>query len=109
MATIIDDYSPIYVGDTGAPFSPTFQHADGTAVNLTGATITMEMVNDDTGAVINCAGTWTIDSAPNGEAHYQYQSADVATAGLWKLYVTITVGGEPVHADMKKLQILPVR
>ena len=102
-----DDFSPIYVGDTEANFAPTFQNADGTAVNLSGATFFMKMENK-AGTVTTCAGAWTIDDAANGKAHYQWQAADVATAGNFVLQIAITIGGATIHADPKFLQIVPV-
>jgi len=102
---VVDDYSPIYVGDTGIPFAPVFQHMDGSTFNLSGATVTMKMQDQD-GNLKTCNGTWTVDDAVNGKAHYTWQSADVSTAGVWNLYITITIAGSPVHADMKQLQIL---
>ena len=105
--SVIEDFSPIYVGDTEVPLAPQFAHADGSFVNLSGATITMKMQEATFGTVKVCSGTWTIDNAANGQAHYQWQVADVNTAGDWNLYITITIGGLPVHADFKPLQILP--
>lgn len=101
-----DDFSPIRVGDTGAPFAPQFLYGDGTPVNLSGATISMIMFDGYTAKA--GAGSWTIDDAVNGKAHYTYDAADVNKDADWQLYITITVGGKPVHADMKKLLILPV-
>ncbi len=100
-----DDFSPVYVGDTQVVFAPTFQHKDGTAVNLTGATISMKM-QDTAGNTKTCAGTWTIDNASAGQAHYQWQAADVSAAGTWTLYITIAINSQPVHADPKTLLIL---
>lgn len=107
MSTITEDFSPITQGDTLVPFAPTFQHKDGSAVNLTGATITMKMV-DTSGlnAPKTCSGTWTIDNATAGQAHYGWQSADVNTPGIWELSITITVSGQFVHGDAKLLEIL---
>lgn len=105
----IDDYSPVYQGDTGAPFNPVFTHLDGTAVNLTGAALTMKMQGvsaGESGTVIICTGTWTITDATNGKASYAYTSTDVATIGVWQMYITITIAGKPVHADTKPLTIL---
>ena len=104
----IEDYSPIYAGDTQVPFAPTFTHADGTPFDLTNLTISMKMQGEDA-SVKTCDPTkWTIDDAPNGKAHYQWQSADVNQAGMWNLYIVCTnAGGLPVHADMKLLQIKP--
>jgi hypothetical protein len=115
MTSVIvqDDFSPMYVGDTLRPFAPVFaqKQADGTytAVNIAGATITMKMQGTDSitsGTTKTCNGTWSIDDAANGKAHYAWQTADVNTAGLWALYVTISIGGLPVHGDFKLLQIL---
>lgn len=111
MSTITDDFSPVSVGDTAAPFNPTFQYSDGTAVNLAGATITMKLQGisaGNSGTTTTCTGIWSITDAPNGKASYAYTSADVATAGLWNMFITITISGKPVHADTKILQILAV-
>ena len=103
---VADDFSPVYVGDTGVNFAPVFAHkVDGSAVNLSGATITMKMQNE-VGTVKTCSGTWTIDNASGGQAHYQWQAADVNTAGDWTLYITITIAGAPVHGDQKVIEIL---
>jgi hypothetical protein len=105
---VSDDYSPIFSGDTQAVFAPAFTHADGTAVNLTGAAISMKMQNTNTGVVQVCSGGWAIDNATGGLAHYQWQTGDVSTVGIWTLYITITIGGLPAHADTKTLVILPI-
>lgn len=101
-----DDFSPIYAGDTGAKFAPTFQYGDGTPFNLTGLTLSMKMVNEANISKIG-TGTWTIDNASTGQAHYQYSSADVNTPGVWSLYIVATDGsGNPVHGSVKTLEIL---
>ena len=100
-----DDDSPIHVGDTGAPFVPVFKYKNGNPVPLTGATITMKMVGANTDLIKNCTGTWTIDDAANGRAHYQYQASDLDTPDVWMRYITITVGGKPLHADEKALVV----
>ena len=119
MATV-EDFSPIYVGDTGAPFNQIFLRKDGSPENLTGATISMKMqqvisigtVAEPTGVVKTASGTWLIDDAANGITHYIYASGDVDTAGTWNLYIVITIGGKPLHGDNgngspKQLVILP--
>lgn len=111
VSIIDDDYSPIYQGDTGQPFAPIFvvKQSNGTwgAFNLTGAVIAMKMQDVTFGTIKVCTGPWSIDNAAAGQAHYQWQAADVSTPGDWNLYITITIGGLPVHADFKPLQILP--
>lgn len=105
--TVVEDYSPVSLGDTGAPFAPIFQHKDGSPVDLTNAIISMIMVSEF-GDVVHCVGPWTIDNAQAGQAHYQFQSADVAKDGMWSLFITITINGRPLHADTKLLQIVQV-
>lgn len=104
MVTIVEDYSPIAVGDTGAIIAGVFQHKDGSAVNLIGATLTLKMQNQYGDLKIG-SGSWTIDDPVNGLAHYNYAAADVNQAATWTLYVTITGGGLPLHADPKTLII----
>lgn len=102
--TVIEDYSPIKVGDTGAIFAPVFQRKDGSYVNLTGATISAKAVMGATVKTWNTA-SWVIDNAVGGLAHYPYQAADVNTAGAWMIYTVVTIGGLPIHADTKILEI----
>ena len=103
---LADDYSPLYVGDTLVPLSVQFSNRDGTAINLTGATLALVM-ESSTGTRQVGAGTWTIDNAAAGQAHYTWSSADVAVPGTWTIQVAITVGGQTEHCDPKLLTILP--
>jgi hypothetical protein len=121
MPVVADDFSPVYQGDFGAKFAPQFLYDDGTAYNLIGATITskMQLVGEINGVIGATLGTvktcnpsnWTIDDAINGKTHYQYQSTDVDTVGVWDIYITITISGLPVHPDgngiVKQLVVLP--
>jgi hypothetical protein len=109
----IDDYSPIYVGDTSNPFIIQVLHKNGYE-SILGATITMHMQNvDDPSTIKTCSGAWSVDVGDNGKASYQYQSADVDTAGNWYMWVKIIIGGKTVHPDdgagkPKILVILPL-
>lgn len=115
MTTIIpiNDFSPIFAGDTGNPFVIYVAQKNGFR-SIIGATITMHMQNVDNPATIQtCSGPWTIDPLDNGKASYAYQSADVATAGSWYMWINITIGGKNVHVDDGKgspiiLVILPL-
>lgn len=100
MPTVIpvDDFSPIFVGDTGNPFSIYVAHKNG-FMSILGATITMKLHNVSTGIIKACSGSWTIDSNDNGKASYAFQSGDVDTAGSWEIWITITKNGVPVHVD----------
>lgn len=109
----IDDYSPIYVGDTGNPFIIQVLHKNGYE-SLVGSTITMSMQNVDNPATIKpCSGNWTIDSSDNGKASYQYEASDVDTPGEWRMWVKIVKNGKTLHPDdgngnAKVLVILPL-
>jgi hypothetical protein len=106
MTTLVDDYSPIYVGDIGTPLSAAFTYKNGNAVDLTNITLSMKMVSEG-GSVKTCSGTWTISDAVGGLAHYQWQTADVNTIGIWQVYITLTNSTGPFHADFKTLEVLP--
>jgi hypothetical protein len=108
---IIEDFSPITAGDTGALFKPHFRNKNKEPVDLTGKTISMVMQNrDDNGDVKVTTGTWDYDDRPNGVAHFNYGNADVDTPGVWNMIMVITddVTGKPVHADTLKLRIKPL-
>ena len=97
---IVDDFSPINVGDTGNPFSIYVANKNGFQ-RILGSTVTMTMQNVDIPNVIKtCAGPWTIDSNDNGKAYYQYQASDVDTAGSWYMRVKIVLpNGGIIHPD----------
>jgi hypothetical protein len=105
----MDDYSPVYRGDSGAILSAQFLYKDGTPVNLSGATISMEMQGSNTDIVKVCSNTgaaaWTFDDAVNGRAHRRWQASDVDTVDIWRLFITITNSNGPVHADEKLLEV----
>lgn len=105
--SVIEDFAPKYVGDTLDPLVGQFQYKDGTPIPLAGATFTLVMVSN-TGTRQVGTGTWTIDNASAGQAHYSWSAADVATAGTWTIQVSYTIGGQTEHCDPKILPILPV-
>lgn len=108
---IIEDYSPITAGDTGALFKPHFRDKNKEPIPLTGKTISMVMQNRDSPDKVKLTtGTWDYDDRENGIAHFNYGDEDVATPGVWYLIIVITdnITGKPVHADSKQLRILPL-
>src|SRR5260370_37746686 len=94
----VDDYSPIFVGDTSHPFSIYVAHKNG-FMSILGTTITMKLFNTATNTIKTCTGPWTIDSRDNGKASYVYQSVDVDTVGSSQIWIKIMLGGKPVHVD----------
>jgi hypothetical protein len=114
LTPVADSYSPIYQGDTLIPFMPQFaQYVNGVlqAYPLAGLTLSLKMQLENDPSIVHAgAGTWTIDSASQGQAHYTYDSSDVATPGVWTLFVKLTNSstGAFVHAFTKPLEILSV-
>lgn len=103
----MSDFSPITQGDTAARFAPTFDNVDG-AIDLTNVTITMIMQNMSNPLIARLAtGNWIKDDPTNGIAHFEYSSADVASPGLWLLWIALTSLSKPVHTDTMLLEILP--
>jgi len=100
MPTVIpiDDFSPIFVGDVGNPFSIYVAHKNG-YMSLIGTTITMKLFNATTNTLKTCTGPWTIDPLDTGKASYQYQAGDVDTVGSWQIWIKILLGVNPIHVD----------
>jgi len=100
MIVPIDDFSPVFAGDTGNPLSILVVNKQDDAVSLSSATITMKMQNvDDPNTIKTCNGTWTIDTVNTGRASYAYQAGDVDTPGNWFLWIKIVKSGKPLHPD----------
>lgn len=103
-----DDYSPLYLGDTGTPWSTVFVYKNGLPYDLTGATLSLKLESVPRRVVKIGEGTWSIDDATNGRAHYNWNENDVDTVGNWNMYITIlTEAGKIIHPDPKPLTILP--
>lgn len=107
--TSTDDFSPVYVGDTGARFAPQFwEWNDDTnqyePIPLTDKTIGMKIQNGVT--VRDCSDDWVISDEANGLAYRYWKSGDVASAAIWDLYLTLTDGGgKVVHADKRTWEV----
>lgn len=102
MSTVIpvNDYSPIFQGDTGNNLTIYVAHVNGFK-SILGSTITMVMqsVSDPTIFQVCDPTKWTIDPLDNGKATYAYQTADVAVADSWYMWIKIVIGGNPIHVD----------
>ena len=106
---MIQDFSPIVQGDTGAKFAPQFVDANG-PVDLSTRTISMSRQSVEPGSpLVPMTGTWTNDDPINGLAHFVYAAGDVAVPGAHLLWITLTdSGGKPAHADPQILEIRPL-
>lgn len=108
---IIEDFSPITAGDTGALFKPHFRNRNKEPVPLGGKTISMVMQERDNPENVKATtGDWVTDDAEAGLAHFNYGDEDVDTPGVWNMIMVITddITGKPVHADALKLRIKPL-
>jgi len=89
--------------------SITWTDADGTPIDLTGATITgtMRKIGDDTTRAIT--GALTVTDGAAGRFTWQYDAADVATAGSYEAQFTATydTGPTPAPTRRERFDILP--
>ncbi len=65
---------------------------------LTGANLTGQLRNCDTGAIRAIAGTLTVTDGTNGVFTWAYAEADVAEAGLFDVQFTAAFGTSPTPA-----------
>lgn len=68
----------------------TWTRNDGTAENLTGATVTGKMKKLDTGAVKSITGTLTVTTPASGIFTWAYATADIDTAGVYEVQFKAT-------------------
>jgi len=71
----------------------TWQHPDGTAHNLTGATLT-GVIKNDAGTSRAIDGTLALSDAANGVFTWTYGAIDVGTAGTFLVQFKATIGGQ---------------
>lgn len=62
----------------------------GAPIDITGLTLSMELIATATGTVKLAAGGCTIDTAASGLGHYSPAAIDVDTAGEYAIYVNDT-------------------
>jgi hypothetical protein len=89
----------ICIGDTLTPLGAQLKQRDAngalSAVNLTGLTVKFSMANSAGTVVVNEATTGvTVTDAANGKVQYDFQTADVATAGTFYGWFTVYSGAE---------------
>lgn len=101
-------YSPMYVGNLSPALNVLLLDDSGNSLisGLTAGAISMVMFNSQ-GVQKACSGTWTIDNASIGAAHYQWVATDTNTAGRWYLRITIQQANGPQTLDAGVLDILP--
>lgn len=75
----------------------TWQDSDGTALDLTGSTITARIKND-AGTVVDSDGTFTLTNATAGQFRWDYGDTDIGTAGSYIVQFTAAFGSSPTPA-----------
>lgn len=101
-------YTPIFTTDTGYTYTVTWQDDSGTAVNLTGATVTLRLqpLPPSTAATFAATGTITLTNPSSGIFTYAPSSADVTTAASYNAqFKAVLAGGGVLHTDIFPLAI----
>jgi len=68
----------------------TWSDENGTALDLTGATITARIRNTTANTTVASDGAFTVVTAASGIFRWDYSTADVATAGDFEVQFTAT-------------------
>ena len=76
----------------------TWTRGDGTAENLTDATLTGKIRDNVTGVVRDIAGALTVTDATAGVFTWAYHADDVADAGKFMVQFKATFGDDPTPA-----------
>src|SRR3990167_3911811 len=77
--------APAIVGARNTAQQITWTRTDGTAQDLTGATLSGRIMNAQTKVAASIAGTLAIVTAASGIFSWTYAAADVATAGVFEV------------------------
>jgi hypothetical protein len=84
--------------------------SNGVAVNLTGYTVTINIVDRATGAVKVANGSATITDAVNGRVSYTPSAGDFDTASSYDVeWKAISPGGTPYHFPSKDYDTLDIQ
>lgn len=76
----------------------TWTDESGTALDLTGATITARIRNVAANSTTDSDGTFTIVTAASGVFRWDYSATDVESSGQYEVQFTATFGSAPTPA-----------
>lgn len=106
MSNLDRRLGPYRVGEEPEQLVVTVTDADGVAINVTSATVTMKYSRDG-GATTTGAGTGAVVSGTGGQIGYTWASADLATAGDMTVWLTYTLSGRDYLAEEFYLRVIP--
>jgi len=89
------DHIVHFVGNRSPSVTDTIT-SDGSAVNLTGSTVKLQM-RPVGSATLKVDSAATIDSAPAGTIHYDWAGVDVDTAGFYVAWWRVTLPGGTIQ------------
>ena len=101
----------LQLGDTRPLLLATLFNPDGSAVNLSGATVAFRMRNAVSRALVINDQPATILSAGEGRVRYTWLAADTDTAGEFESWFVVTYGAGEVESfpnrDSHKVRVEP--
>lgn len=91
-------------GDRMPALELTLLDSAGNAIDLTGASVTLRLINAET-ETVKATKTATVSDASGGVITVQWSSGDLDTAGRFYAEVAITYAGGEVRTISDKLEI----
>lgn len=93
---------PYTIGESPITLEITFKDSLGVAINLTGYTAKFAITKADGSGTVVPAGTATITDPTGGKVDYDWDDADIATAGHFRaqMWVNNTTTGVTLASDL---------
>lgn len=83
--------------DTRPTMSATLIDANGSSVDLTGATVSLKMRKSGETSAVSLAGTASVVTADKGKVQYVWAAADTATVGSYEGEFEVTFSGGAIQ------------
>jgi len=83
---------PLYMrkGDLRPPVQGSLKWENGTAVDLTGCSVTFTMIDENGTKKVNAVSASIVGSPTDGKVKYEWSGTDTDTAGAYSAYFTVT-------------------
>lgn len=109
VVTLINDYSPRWVGDLSKPLTHQFTDFEGGIFPLAGVNqvnMALYMKPHGGGPAVKGLGSWTIDDPTNGIASYHWNTADVSHAGLFDIQAVVPFSDGNQNFEINTIEFL---